>query len=290
MFLSIPSLGFTSGPATVVDPSHIDLLDDAPKDKDELKVHQVSDDHRVYMQGEFGGFHLYLITNHTRFEISRGSTQRLSDTHFKAEIRMGTTEEDRSSAEIAFRSPLTPFSDVGECIYGRVPDAFQFYLHGGRKQRFPCDLTFMTQYAENAPKIPLEVMYIGIAQKNGRQAHHRLGEGHEKLQKILANESRRGGGRATSLALYRPSELKPPLLNFSEVVETIEASLIQHFQTHPLNVEHLNFPKNDTKLVRRIKEAGARMITVTVTAPKGTTLYSQNVEAREVHDILLHLQ
>jgi hypothetical protein len=123
-----------------------------------------------------------------------------------------------------------------------------------------------------------------------REAHHRLGEGHKKLQLVLAQQSRRGGGRATSLLLYRPSELDPPVLTFPEVIETIEASLIQHFKPTPLNIEHLDFPRNTTKLTRRIVEAGARALFVEVEAPKNTTLHSKQVAASARHQMLLELR
>lgn len=247
-------LELTSGPATIVDPEYIELLDDPPKSVDELKIRRVADDHRVFLQGQFGGFRLYLIVTHTRFSVAQCSVYRISDTHFIAKLRCELQRGQHSEHEVAFRTPILPFSSVTECANGPTADSFDFRLASGGSERFPCDLTFLTHYGENPPRVPLEVEYVGMTSAPGREAHNRLGDGHNKLQHVLAQQSRRGGGRATSLLLYRPSELDPPDLTFPEVIETIEASLIQHFKPTPLNIEHLDFPKNATLFSKQVSE------------------------------------
>ncbi|EWH09820.1 hypothetical protein DS2_11063 [Catenovulum agarivorans DS-2] len=94
--------------------------------------------------------------------------------------------------------------------------------------------------------MPLLIQYIGMAAKNGRTAQDRLGEGHDKLQTILAELVDRDSFRSASVILYKPGELDCDAITFEQVVKTLEASLIQHFKPSPLNKEHLNFPKNKT--------------------------------------------
>jgi hypothetical protein len=287
------ALVLTSGPATIVDPEYIELLGHPPRAFDEIRVHQIADGHRVFLQGQFGGFRLYLVVTHSRFTIASDSVQRISETHFTATVRCELERSERSQHEVTFFCPpqLLPFSYVTECTYGHTPDSFEFRRAGAKgSERFPCDLTFLTRYGENPPQVPLEIEYVGMTSAPGREAQHRLGEGHKKLQLVLAQQSRRGGGRATSLVLYRPSELDPPVLAFPDVIETLEASLIQYFKPTPLNIEHLDFPNNTTQLTTRIAGTGTRGLLVQIEAPRKTSLFSKHVpNASSTHQIFLEL-
>ncbi|MBA6362326.1 hypothetical protein H4J42_01115, partial [Colwellia sp. BRX8-8] len=124
--------------------------------------------------------------------------------------------------------------------------------------------------------IPLCIEYIGMAAKNGRTAQDRLGEGHDKLQTILAKLNARDQFKSASIILYKPGELESEGITFEQVVETLEASIIQHFKPKPLNVEHLNFPNNKTKLTSILKKIGANEIGVKLESPENTLLYSKH--------------
>lgn len=131
----------------------------------------------------------------------------------------------------------------------------------------------------------MNVRYIGVAKAANREAQDRLGEGHEKLQKLLAEQNRRPGHRTISIVLYRPSELDPPILDFPTVIETIEATMIQHFKPKPLNVKCLNFPRDSPDLSAKIKSAGLRRIVNFVKSPKGAQLFSEQVSPSRIHTI-----
>lgn len=283
-------LYFTSGPATVVDPSHIEYLDQPPGMMTSVKEVRLSEDHRLFLQGEFGGFRIYTLVTHPRAEIVPQSVRRIYSTHFVSSVRLELTPGSITEHEIVFRAPMFPFSDVRATKYGLFPDSFEFRGAGPGTESFPCSLSFLLHYAENCPLLPLFVEYIGIAKSEKREAQDRLGEGHEKLQKLLAEQNRRPSMQATSIVLYRPSPLDPPILPFADVIETIEATLIQHFKPQPLNIERLQFPHDSPALSAKIKRTGARKIITEITAPKGTKLFSNFVGQVETHVIEVSLE
>ncbi|MGQ0689891.1 MAG: hypothetical protein ACT4NK_14145 [Limnobacter sp.] len=276
-------LCFTSGPATVIDPSHIEYLEQPPGMMEGVKEIRVSDDHRLFMQGEYGGFRIYFLVTHSRAEVLPQSVRQISSTHFIAWVRLELTRGSITEHEIIFRTPIFPFADVRATKYGLFPDSFEFRGAGPGTEKFPCSLSLLLNYAENCPSIPLRVEYIGIVKSAKREAHDRLGEGHEKLQKLLAEQNRRPSRQITSIVLYRPSPLDPPILPFADVIETIEATMIQYFKPRPLNVERLNFPMDSPALSAKIKATGTRKIITEVTAPKGTKLYSNSVGQAQTH-------
>lgn len=286
----IPDLILTTGPGTIVEPAYLNVLADPPASENELKVHQISPDHRVFMHGQFEGFHLYGIATHGRFEIAPGSVRRIDEQQFVAHLNFETARGKQTWTDVTFNSPLLPFESVTHCTYGSVPDSFEIALFNKPPQRFQCSLSFFRGYATDAPPPALELVYFGMAEKNGRQAYNRLGEGHEKLQQVLANQGMQGGKRATSIIMYRPSPLEPPRLSFPHVIESLEASLIQHFKTSPLNTEHLNFPKNRTQLTDKLRSIGVTEIGVEIEAPSGTMIYSDAMpEHLEVHRFLVEI-
>jgi len=281
---------FTSGPATVVDPSHIKYMDQPPGMMDGVKIIRLSEDHRLFLQGGFGRFRIYFLVTHTRVEIVTQSVRRLSPTHFSAVLKLELAPNTLTEHEVTFHAPLLPYSDVRATCYGLFPDAFQFRSVGPGTESFPCDLSFLLHQAENCPSIPLRVEYIGIAKSEKREAQDRLGKGHEKLQKLLADQNRRQSRQTTSIVLYRPSELIPPVLPFADVIETIEATMIQYFKPQPLNVERLNFPHDSPGLSAKLRAIGVRGITTKVEAPRGAKLFSNFAPQAEEHVFQVRLE
>ncbi len=114
------------------------------------------------------------------------SVRRLSPTHFASSVRLELAPRTITEHEIVFRAPILPYADVRATCYGLFPDSLEFCGSGHGTEKFPCNLSFLLNYAENCPLIPLRVKYIGIAKSEKREAQDRLGEGHKKLQKLLA--------------------------------------------------------------------------------------------------------
>ncbi|MCP1340555.1 hypothetical protein NJR55_13295 [Idiomarina sp. M1R2S28] len=285
-------LTLESGPASIIQAKNIGLLDLAPTEDDQLYVHQESEDHRLFFYGNFKGFHTYALVTHTKFKINKDSVRLLDESSFEAELIFEDEEGDEKSQLTRFGSPMAPLSNVSACKYGRDYDCFEFsFSNGAANQKFPCDLVFVTHYAKDLKySIPLCIEYIGMAAKNGRTAQDRLGEGHDKLQTILAKLNARDQFKSASIILYKPGELDCNEITFEQVVNILEASLIQHFKPTPLNVEHLNFPNNRTKLISILKNIGAVLINVKLESPKGTSLYSMHkTEKLEEHLIFVQI-
>ncbi|QPR32252.1 hypothetical protein I6G96_14715 [Delftia acidovorans] len=252
------------------------------------KIH-INEDHRLFLQGEFGGFRIYYLVTHSRAEVVPQSVRQISSHHFVSSVRFELTPGSITEHEIFFRTPIFPFADVRATRYGLFPDSFEFRGGCPSTESFPCSLSFLLHYAENCPSVPLRIEYIGIAKSAKREAQDRLGKGHEKLQKLLAEQNRRPSRQTTSIVLYRPSPLDPPILSFADVIETIEATMIQHFKPQPFNVERLNFPKDSPALSSKIKGIGARKIITEVSSPKGAKLFSNSVSQAETHVIRVSL-
>jgi len=272
------ALCLLSGPATVVQPRSIGLLDLAPTRDDELYVHQLNKDHRLFFHGDFSGFHTYCLVTHTKFKIIEGSVIQTGHDKFQAKIYYELENGKSSTKVVGFNSPILPMRSVSACKYGRDLDSFELDLFNGySSQKYICDLSFMISYATNLDfLIPLEIEYIGMAAKNGRTAQERLGEGHKKLQSVLAELNDRDLFRSVSIVLYKPGELDSKDITFPEVVETLEASLIQYFKPKPLNKEHLDFPNNKTKLTSKLKCAGVNQIITHIESPQQTSIYSNH--------------
>ncbi len=282
-------LCFESGPATLLDPSYIEEFGREKGMLDELKIIQVSNDHRLFLEGEFGKFRIYCLTSHTRPEVIPDSVRLLSSDHFSAMLELELMPGEVSRHEVVFRLPYLSIDEVKSATYGLYPDSFAFIKRGFGPNIHVCDLSFLTLYAENAPLIPLKVEYIGIAKAEAREAPDRLGEGHEKLQKLLANQNRRPSRRSISIVLYRPSELEPPVLPFPDVVEAIEATMIRHFRPTPMNVRRIDFPADSPELVGKIRALGAGLIYNELASPKGTQLYSEQIVPSSIHTIAIRL-
>lgn len=283
------TLWFTTGPATVVNPYLIEHLDQPPGMIDGVKTIRVDEDSLVHLSGEFGGFRLYCLVSYPRAEIVPESVKRVSETSFASKIRLELIPGQVADHEVVLRSPLDPPWEVRAAESELFPDAFAFSSDNYGDQFYRCDLSFLSICAETCPKIPLRIEYIGIAKGEKRGAHNRLGDGHEKLQKILARQNQTPSTRATAIVLYRPSPLEPEVLPFPDVLETLEATMIQHFKPRPLNVKRLDFPKDSGKLSAKLKKVGVRHIVTTVEAPRFTTLCSKVVTAAEEHTIKVSL-
>lgn len=277
-------LYFTSGPATVVDPYHIKEIGKHRGHISDPKAVRTSPDHRIFLQGQFGDFRIYFLVLHSRPEVVPASVRRISENHFLASIRLEQAGKTFTEHEVAFRAPLVAYHQVRATSYGLFPDAFEFSGSGPGTESFICDLTFLTHQAENAPQIPIKVRYIGIAKAEGREAEDRLGEGHEKLQDMLAELNRRPSRQAVSVVLYRPSELSPPILPFPDVIETIEATMIQYFKPRPYNVERIDFPKDSPALCRKLLQIGSKTVYLKIEAPRGTALWSDLVAPAQFHE------
>ena len=282
-----------SGPGTVVQPSNIGLIDLAPTKDEELYVHQKNEDHRIFFHGNFKGFHTYLIVTHTKFRIIEGSVIQTDHDKFRAKIYYEHKDGTPLTKIVDFNSPLLPIRSVSACKYGRDYDSFELELYNGyASQKFICDFTFMASYALNLDfLIPLKVEYIGMAAENGRTAQERLGEGHEKLQTVLADLNARDKFKSASIVLYKPGELENCReISFPDVVKTLEASLISHFKPIPLNKEQLNFPNNKTTLTSKLKYIGAHQILTHIENPRQACLYSAHKpKLNAEHTLLINI-
>ena len=267
-----------SGPGTIVQPSYIELLDLAPTKKDELYIHQLNEDHRLFFHGDFSGFHTYLIVTHTKFRIIPESVKQTDHDKFQAKIYYESEDGIGQTQTVNFNSPILPIRSVSPCKYGRDFDSFELtFPHGQPSQKYMCNLTFLTSYATNLDcHFPLKIEYVGMSAKNGRTAQERLGEGHNKLQTVLAELNDRDLFRSASVVLYKPGELDCKDITFHQVVEALEANLIQYFKPQPLNKEQLNFPNNKTKLTSALKYIGANQVKTHIKSPQNTSLYSKH--------------
>lgn len=263
---------FSSGPATLANPSYIDQLNKVPKDENNhtIKI----GNQRLHMTGDFNDFRMYMLALHDRFSIVSGSIKTLDESHFSAKIRFSNTNIEQ---EIKFKSPLTlknvklGITSFSECWN----DSFSF-THNENTQNVVCDLGFLTQYGELLEPIKLDVQYIGIAKSEGRQAQDRLSEGHEKLQKILAQLSNKPAKQCT-IILYRFSEkLETKIVNFQTTLEIIEATLIKYFQP-PMNSQRKNFPLDSKSLMTKIKKHKINKLITLLGEPKNCIILS-NVE------------
>lgn len=271
-------LVLTSGPATIVQPHNIKLLDSKNFILlgEGVKVCQ-GEDEQVFLEGDFTGFHTYMIVTNTRFIVSQSNVGATTQMSFLAKISMQLEPDVHTSHTVNFLSPLCPLQYVRAVKMGRNFDAFELGLPGAKSERFLCDLSFMSRCRlPMLPLIPLNIEYIGIAATGERTAQKRLGEGHEKLQDLLARLHAKESDRAVSLVMYRPGKLDDSNWTFKETVEIFEACLIQHFRTKPLNVEHLDFPKNKTKLTDKLRSFGISEIEIELEAPKETALHSRH--------------
>ena len=282
-------LFFTTGPATLVPPSYINFFEQPPGIMEGVKLIQVNEDHRLFLRGEFGGFRIYMLVTHPIVEIIPDTVKLISDTHFIASLKLELSPGVMSEHKVIFRAPILPFYNVRATEYGIFPDAFEFKLPLDRIERFPCNLNFLQEFAENSPVIPLCVRYVGIVKSKQREAHDRLGKGHEKLQMLLAEQTQRLSRQTTSIVLYRPSELIPPLLSFPDVIEIIEATMISYFQSSPLNIRRLNFPSDSPELCSKISSLKVKNVFTRVTAPKNTFLYSKKAQSKIEHDIKIFI-
>ncbi|MBA6365130.1 hypothetical protein H4J42_15410, partial [Colwellia sp. BRX8-8] len=146
-----------SGPASIVQANNIGSLDLGPTKDGELYVHQESEDHRLFIHGNFEGFHAYALVTHTKFKINKDSVKLLSESSFNAELIFENDSGEELSQIVEFNSPLVPLSGVSACKYGRDFDSFEFsFSNGAANQKFPCDLVYVTHYSRNPDySIPL---------------------------------------------------------------------------------------------------------------------------------------
>ncbi|HHF0815595.1 TPA: hypothetical protein ACPIDV_004650 [Pseudomonas aeruginosa] len=269
-------LVMTSGPATVVQVNNINVLDSKESTPlgEGVKVYQ-ADDREVVLEGDFSGFHFYMIVTHTRFEILQNSVGVTTPESFRAEISMELEPGVHTSHIQNFHSLLVPLKYVSAARMGRQFDGFELALPRDTRRLLKCDLPLMSsRRLIKHPLIPLNIEYIGIAATGERTAQKRLGEGHEKLQELLARLHAHDSPRAVSLLLYRPGKLDDINWTFEETVEIFEACQIQKFKPTPLNSEHLNFPRNKTQLTDKLRSLGVSEIEIELQAPDGTAIHS----------------
>jgi hypothetical protein len=133
-----------SSPSTVVQPLNIKHLNSKQSTElgEGVKVCQV-EDRQIILEGDFTGFHAYMIATHTRFTVSPSSVGLTTNQSFRAQINM-KLEPDVPTSQIGnFISPLIPLHYVRAVKLGRDFDGFELGLPGARSERFPCDLPFM---------------------------------------------------------------------------------------------------------------------------------------------------
>lgn len=284
------TLNLISGPATIIQTSSVEHLNLAGTRDDSIYVHQPDGDHRLFFHGDFSRFHLYMVATHSKFVVSPETVELQNSDSFSAEVYWEAEDGTGIKKYIEFVSPMFPIRSVQAVRYGRNYDSFEIGLfNGAANQRFICDLTFLTHYARDLDVvIPLKVEYIGMSAKNGRTAHERISEGHSKLQTVLSRFNDRDLFRSASLLLYKPGELDCDSFTFEQVVETFEASLIRYFRPTPLNIEHLNFPVNRTKLVNHLSSLGIQHIKIEIESPSNASLYSTfNPSRKSEHHFII---
>jgi len=284
------TLGFESGLPTIADPSHIKEIGKHNGVIDGVKMIELGDNHRLFLEGEFGGYRLYCIVTHARPEIIPDSVRWVGEKHFAASLRLELKPGEVTTHDVVFKTPIEDHRLLEVNTYGLFPDAFAFRKASSTvTESYICDASFLTNCAQNAPLLPLHVRYIGIAKAANREAHNRLGEGHEKLQDLLAEQNRRPSRQAVSIVLYRPTNFDPPILLFPDVLETIEAMMIQYFKPSPRNVRCIDFPHDSPELLSKIRSTGAKFLMNKLQSPKGTQLYSDRVAPLAEHEIILQL-
>ncbi|MGG6101230.1 MULTISPECIES: hypothetical protein [Pantoea] len=281
-------LSFESGPSTVIDPLFIEYLEQPAGMMDGVKEISLSKDRLLQLQGEFGDFKIYHLVTHSRVMIVPESVCKLCPSSFKANVRFELTPGDITEKTITFW-PRFKFTDVRAVNFGLFPDSFGFTGDWEGTKAFPCDLSFLLNFAELHPPIPCRVEYIGIAKAEGREAQDRLGEGHDKLQTLLAEQNSRQSLQTVSIVLYRPSPLEPPLLSFPDIIETFEAMMIRHFKPR-FNTKALNFPKNCPTLVEKLMNIGVQEIIAQIESPEGVQLFSDSVAPADEHFPVVELE
>lgn len=286
------TLRLEAGPASIIPPRHVDFIKHASTDEN-VVVCQVDNEHAAgqhlsYFIGDFSGFHLYVIVTHTKVSILPESVRQHSVRHFEAVLEYRSESGSKETRLTQFRTPALGAVFISATAYGEDLNAFCFHIGDGSEAKYPCDLSFLSNYSDFPMSLRAE--YIGLSTKNGRTADKRLADGHEKLQRILADQQSYNEFRTASILFYKPGALKGATLKFDEVVETLEASLIQHFQTRPLNVEHLNFPLNKTDLVRKLRQNHVTRLSVQMDAPLGCAVYSRHrPEQSTTHEFVIDI-
>lgn len=248
---------FSSGPATLTEPCDITKLNEAKNngDHDIVTIYDENNNRKTYMIGNFDDFRVYMLALYDRFEIVPDSIKILDKCHFSAKIR---SIKKNNVQEITFTFPYNDISlenielTIGS-FSGHWNDGFIF-KYNGHEEKIICDIKFLATYGKNVlDPIRLDIQYIGIAKSKDRLAQDRLGDGHEKLQKILA-ELLDTPDKKCAIILYKFKEdLEAKIDNFQNTLEIIEASLIKHFQPI-MNSQRKHFPKDSKKLVESIKK------------------------------------
>lgn len=263
-----------TGPATIISTKNIGLLEKGGSRDNDVYSFQPKKDERLFLVGDFKGFHSYLIVTHSKFRIEADSVTLLDPYRFRVVVCYEAPNGEPLKSTVTFNFPIEPIKSISACKYGRDYDSFEIETYNNSYQKFPCDISFLTNYSEKMDfEIPLEIKYIGLSAKNGRNAHERLANGHKQLQAVLGELSTRDSFRTASVVLYKPGKLETGELTFLNVVETLEASLIQEFKPE-YNIEHLTFPKNKTKLKSKLIKSGASQVSTVFESPKKTVFYS----------------
>ncbi len=286
------TLRLETGPACIIPPRHVDFIKHASTD-DNVVVCQVDNEHSAgqhlsYFVGDFSGFHLYVIVTHTKISIRPESIRQHSVRQFEAALEYRSESGSKETRLTQFQAPVLGVVSVSATAYGEDLNAFSFHIGDGSEEKYPCDLSFLSNYSDFP--VSLRAEYIGMSAKNGRTADKRIAGGHEKLQIVLAGLQSYNEFRTASLLFYKPGILKGATLKFDEVVETLEASLIQHFQTRPLNLEHLNFPLNKIDLIKKLRRSNVLRLSVKIDAPAGCAIYSRHrLEQNAIHEFSLEI-
>lgn len=284
---------FPSGPATVVSSKYINYLDLKERDSMTVSFHQIMDDYRLIAIGDFSKFQLYVLTEHTRFRIRPDSVKLIDDFRFQAEIIFLNKDSEEITKEITFCFDNEPIKSVKICQFGRDYNTFNVIPKDVTKnnQMFPVDLTLITRFTEDFDyTFPLEIKYIGIVEAEGRTVKDRLGKGHEKLQDLLGEHDLKHEFKSCSILLYKQVKPDYNFLSFPEVIETLEASLIQYFKPEK-NIEHKDFPKNNTKLKEKLKSMKINRIYASLESPLNTMLCSKHKNLyKAIHEINLRIE
>ena len=281
------TIAFSSGPATIIEPNHIEYLKIAKRGNGKFVTINYENNKFLHLIGDFYDFRFYILVTYDRFEIVPNSVKIADDFSFLAKIRFFlSNSQEIKEYEIKFKSPIYPLTEISLSVTSFSEcwnDGFEF-KSGERSECFVCDLTFLTLYAENLPNsIRLNIEYIGIAKAKNREAEDRLGV-HEKLQKLLS-QSQNKPNKKCAIVLYRfkDEELSSKVENFSTTIEVIEASTIKYFQPQ-MNEQRKNFPKDSKTLLKKLNKMQITRIVTLLSEPKNCILRTNKIQNSNIYE------
>jgi hypothetical protein len=311
----IKHLVLETGPATLIPLSQVELLKDAPRKENELKV--LTDRHgvRVHMANDFSGFHIYMICTSPKKKILIESLDYYDKVNGFFSLSVEVTQNDGTTKNInlskckvplleAYPWGLTPPTDITVHQYATgIPDSLGFKMSKSTECfRFSNNLVPFIKNElseEDRHFFDLKVEYIGLSvgDEGSREVHERLGQGHKKETQVMHDINNRKPHLDCFAVLFKPGQLTEgengPVsdsLTFSETVAVLEKSLISQFKTSNYNKIDINFPYNGGEYVSKLKRMGTQQIRITAKSPSEFgRIYSSEVEPEKTHYFQIEL-